>query len=760
MSAYQVILSIVIFIACFFILKSIKAVFSTIWLYLPAFTIVCMLYAAMMAVGLGADIVIQSGEHFCPALASVLAILFWSFIVWYATRMVMYVRYRGVADPPLLIFQFPRFLGYHCFVAVQAAILALPSMADLSGWYIVAFIAAHSLYFILLTRAFDPAYADNAYRKISRYIAAAIGIGYIAFFIWLASTHSQYRSAGSPMRHTFWLPVEAIIVFVMQFFVLWGYMNRKEIAGLGPPQTRFFQAYRRYFISAAEWLCMDAATAESEWFYFLAFNVIGTGGFVVYILVILHLSWAGAIGAMAFALLAFSILIGFFSAISCLSMRLGVNLNIALIVVTVIMGLRVTNPHKVRTRPEAHYQHPIRIDTFFSQWLSQKGRMDSIKRGSYTAYIVLSDGGGSRAGTWVGKVMSHMQDQTESRFGDHLLVMSGASGGTIGNTSFYTLLRAQLDHKINDNFRKHIDTFYTADFLTYTAGRFLGPDFFRYLIPLPMDDRAAALEVAFESSGKDPIIDSYLQRSIDEVFDTTGVLPAFFINATEINGMPGYISRVNLRDKRINIKRLLSDTSGNRITMNMSTAAVLSSRFPYISPAGDIATLDFVDGGYFDNSGAGTAKSFMEGIYAAIDARHDSLLSANLRFQLVEIRNSAVITPESKAINPLVNDLFTPVVTLVGMQDASTKMGTYALTRYMRYMDHERRPLTIDLYDPKYKSTKPNNSDALEEDYPMSWVNSAYQLNRMDMRLNALEKDPNSEINQIELALGKRRVGP
>ena len=46
-------------------------------------------------------------------------------------------------------------------------------------------------------------------------------------------------------------------------------------------------------------------------------------------------------------------------------------------------------------------------------------------------------------------------------------------------------------------------------------------------------------------------------------------------------------------------------------TMALSTAAILSARFPWVLPAGSYDALSFVDGGYYDNSGLSAAEDII-----------------------------------------------------------------------------------------------------------------------------------------------------
>ena len=71
------------------------------------------------------------------------------------------------------------------------------------------------------------------------------------------------------------------------------------------------------------------------------------------------------------------------------------------------------------------------------------------------------------------------------------------------------------------------------------------------------------------------------------------------------DGRPGVVSTMKL-DYNIFGRRLdVLDSLRPGEDVHLSSMVILGARFPYVSPAGRIRNNYFVDGGYFDNSGAG-----------------------------------------------------------------------------------------------------------------------------------------------------------
>jgi hypothetical protein len=226
-------------------------------------------------------------------------------------------------------------------------------------------------------------------------------------------------------------------------------------------------------------------------------------------------------------------------------------------------------------------------------------------------------------------------------------------------------------------------------------------------------------------------VNSYFDWPMSQVFDTTGALPIYFINTTQVdNGMPGVISSVKLdttwlRSDVLSLVDSVGAKDGGR-SIRLSTASVLSSRFPYVSPAGKVFDRYFVDGGYFDNSGAGTVYEFMRDMEKFFDANKE--LNKHITLNILQITNSEQIQKPSGNIHPLTNDMAAPLLTLAGMQGASTKVGTRILQTYFQKNFNKKSDgfIIYSLYDPKYDY----KNKGYEEGYPMSWVISEYQSDR------------------------------
>jgi len=206
------------------------------------------------------------------------------------------------------------------------------------------------------------------------------------------------------------------------------------------------------------------------------------------------------------------------------------------------------------------------------------------------------------------------------------------------------------------------------------------------------------------------------------------------------DGRPGVISNIKIENsafgKRIDVVGLLKKDTD----MRLSTAVIMGARFPYLSPAGridhygsDTSINYFVDGGYFDNSGAGVVHEMIVGIQEIIKelVRKDSSEYSYLKrldFDVIHITNSPVSADVLNTVNPLRNDLMAPISTLVGSYGTQTDVNNSRLQKYLQllYVDTSHYKLA-DLY---------YNIDHDTLSFPMNWSISRYYQTKMNQQLD------------------------
>jgi len=395
------------------------------------------------------------------------------------------------------------------------------------------------------------------------------------------------------------------------------------------------------------------------------------------------------------------------------------------------------------------------------EWLKDDERQkifSDSNSSKYPVYFVMANGGASRAGYWTSSLLSKMEDSSKGNFSKHLFCLSGASGGSVGNATFFSLLRAKNQLQKNNLTLTDASTQYLkSDFLTFTISHLLGPDIFRNFLPFLNSleiDRGRALALSLE---KAPAKNSFLYDSFAVKFSSlitqkgqSYSLPVLCINATRMSdGAPSVFSNIliennGMRDNYFNNRIDILSKLGESRDIKLSTAVVLGASFPYISPAGRIdntylsknkkggwkekkESQYFVDGGYFDNSGAGVVNEMITALQNMMEK--DSLFSPyknKLEFYVIHIMNTDPKKEKRDAINSLTNDLLAPAKTIMGSYGKQTSINDQRLKYYLYTLYNDEKHYTkIDLYD-----------DAVSDfSYSMNWVFSERQRDTMNAAL-------------------------
>jgi predicted chitinase len=350
------------------------------------------------------------------------------------------------------------------------------------------------------------------------------------------------------------------------------------------------------------------------------------------------------------------------------------------IVLAIALGISYfdrNDDHLMRTLPveaasasEAMPARPLAGDAFVA-WLRQRG-LDPAKPSNvnpYPVFIVTAQGGGIYAAYNAAIFLARMQDLCPT-FRNHLFAISAVSGGSVGAATFATALDAaskdspQPEVSANDpcplmtrflsnahadeNLDKvgaiedDVDLALSTDFLSPLLAATLFPDFAQSVIPYPLGflDRARALEYAFETGSDRMYLSNasakrenenlnaaetretnLARKSFQAHWSPTGTIPALLLNATDSGtGKRVVIAPFDLEKARsVSSDVCVLSASEKSDDFALSTAAFVSARFPWVTPAATtdlfnncltakpVKKLRLVDGGYIDNSGVETA---------------------------------------------------------------------------------------------------------------------------------------------------------
>ncbi|MEK7224522.1 MAG: hypothetical protein AAB221_02425, partial [Bacteroidota bacterium] len=323
-----------------------------------------------------------------------------------------------------------------------------------------------------------------------------------------------------------------------------------------------------------------------------------------------YVRFAVFIGPFPFILLAFGVLLGFGNILSFISVLKKINLHFILFIAALIFG-RYFDSHKLNL-PSKEKNQPLfserqTLKDYFSNWVSdpeRKAILDDSTKPKYPVYFVTANGGASRSGYWTAQILSGLQDTSGGKFSNHLFCLSGASGGSVGNATFFSLLRGKESLAEQEiSFSKASADYLRSDFLTFTLSHLLGPDIFRNTFPLLNYlemDRGRALALSLEKAPNRE--DCFLYDSFKVKFsafitqkEQPGYkLPVLCINATRMrDGNPAVFSNIRIgndvrQENYFNNRIDVLDMLGESRDIKLSTAVVLGASFPYISPAGRI----------------------------------------------------------------------------------------------------------------------------------------------------------------------------
>jgi len=743
------------------------------WLFFPAILFIFIALSCFWHLPQGRDLTVMVLEdlryELSPTLfVLIVALLFWVIVTWYSSRIVAQAKDFQLPDHhhiwQIFLVQTPRVLAFTCitiilFGFIQAEMYTRHGKEWAGIWWYLLLFASYGLYIIFYSLsqwfAKRPKMSKEERKK---FLETSRTYTYVILCILIVITIKIQR---------FW----ALVVFLLclQAALVFMLILRREIdeikkAGVDTspetlananitPHSKLFKKLKHIIL------------AKGDREYFIFFSIISIFALGVYLAATIDLKFSLWIGSMPFLLLAFGVLLGFGNIVATLSVFKRFNIHMLFFVWSLLLG-KIIDPHFTilpdkKVNENASFNNRQTLKEYFINWVNDSSRkkyLDSDTVEKYPVYFVIANGGASRSGYWVASILSRLEDTSSNNFSNHLFCLSGASGGSVGNATFFNLLRMKdslmkIDASTH-RFWKASTKYLESDFLTFTLGRTLGRDLFRHVIPSfkkMTHDRADALAQSLEHAPneKDFLYNSFaipFSYLITQKNDSSYKLPVFCINTTRMqDGRPAVISNIDIGDtsnyfnNRIDVLSLLV-SNGKERDMKLSTAVVLGASFPYLSPAGRIDSWTdsscerlshyFVDGGYFDNSGAGVVNEMliaMNNLNGMLKNEPRLQKYANkLDFYVLHITNTDVKKSKLHRINPFTNDLMSPVQTIMGSYGTQTLVNDQRLKNFLKSTyGNSSHYINIDLYA---------DTTSLKK-FSMNWVISDHQRARMDTNL-------------------------
>jgi predicted acylesterase/phospholipase RssA len=338
--------------------------------------------------------------------------------------------------------------------------------------------------------------------------------------------------------------------------------------------------------------------------------------------------------------------------------------------------------HGVRTLIPASSVAPPTLEECYTNWEARIQKRFPNET-NHPVIIVATEGGGIRAAFWTATVLGTLQD-ANPHFASHVFAISGVSGGSLGAVVFDALLA----DGVTSNITQTAQNILSHDFLSPALGYMLYPEVVQRLLPfpIPLCDRARALELAWEDGWRSERKNNLFNTALDDLWRKEPSLPNLFLNGTSVeSGKRIITSNVLIDDIFVDSVDARTVLDGG---LRLSTAAHMSSRFTYVSPAGRFTNgQHVVDGGYFENSAAATADDIFWKV-------HD-LASSNVSLVVIFIKNNPtamrIMRPGQKQDAPpprdLLSELSTPILTMLHTRSAR---GSYSETMLANEDDDQR----------------------------------------------------------------------
>ena len=361
----------------------------------------------------------------------------------------------------------------------------------------------------------------------------------------------------------------------------------------------------------------------------------------------------------------------------------------------------------------SHYQLPLvdthierlPIEVYVEEWIKRRESAIQNAKKPYPVILVSAEGGGSRAGLWSFLIHSYLYEKTKgSYFNNHILSLTGASGGSVGNGMFFAeARRQQLQSKIasfrhtptpREPFSYKPSGVYHENFLSSSLLAFLGRDLLKNMTNLfSFRDRGVLLEDQWSQSYsnyisedegvsllKKDFLSNYLHIPTSYQNEETSIPPLLFINTTHTQtGKYVSVSPVTFdhRKEFAGIGDFLTSVQQKYPgkSVRLSTAMRINASFPFVSPVGEVRKVDlegtlradqYADSGYYDNIG-GTVTRSIEAVFQNVIETQFPYLKDRIKVVRLLITND-----NGLEVTRTETQLSAPLATLLNVQFGHT----------------------------------------------------------------------------------------
>jgi len=347
----------------------------------------------------------------------------------------------------------------------------------------------------------------------------------------------------------------------------------------------------------------------------------------------------------------------------------------------------------------------VSVHEAFEQWL--EARPSTKPEEALPVVLIAAEGGGIRAAYFTALVLATLQDRCPA-FARHVFAISSVSGGSVGAAVFQALVADEVakrkpgtaplppsDCPLDEGdaasgrtdpgpLVQAVEHVLREDLLAPLSASLLFTDALQRLLFWPIDrwDRAVTLEQTLERAYAAATGSIALEGSLYSSWDPRSDAPLILFNTTLVStGERVIVTPVMLLDERFHRVKTLTDLAPNT-DLRVSTAAMLSARFTYMTPAAYIGgrgyKLRLVDGGYFENSGAATLDEMLA--FVSYWAAHSKRKVAPI---VIRIGNTPIAKadPARQPHSPDValGELLSPLRAMLATREARGELAAEAL---------------------------------------------------------------------------------
>ncbi|WP_378176326.1 patatin-like phospholipase family protein [Aquimarina sp. SS2-1] len=432
-----------------------------------------------------------------------------------------------------------------------------------------------------------------------------------------------------------------------------------------------------------------------------------------------------------------------------------------------------TSDHYQLHLQETKIERPL-MDTYIYSWIKSRENLIIKSNHKFPVIMVSAEGGGSRAGLWSFLVHSYLYEKSNGRyFEENLLSLTGASGGSVGNSMFFAEAQRANASNSKAKFRFNTDAdyptlrykasvIYKENYLSVALLSLLGRDLFKEVTSLfSFKNRGQLLEEQWSQAYRryfadvkgESVLDREFLSFYKQAFNDSPAQhhqkrpPLLLINTTHTQtGNYNIISPakyshlrplIGMNDFLENIQLSYPDNS-----VSLATAMRINASFPFITPVGEVRRISgekelesdqYADAGYYDNIGGRVSRGIEEVFKRVLNDSFPDLINK------IEMKHLVIANEEERKIAKTSTQLSAPLTTLRNIRYGHTQeiMKRLGSDYVIKLKPTEIVPQTTSVFTDNTKA----NELAIKPVLPLGRYLSTIAIRSMEARLEDVSKE-------------------